>query len=63
MRNHHRYEIDSFAEGGLKPEKAVGELEFRNVHFNYPTRPHDTILKGLSVKVPAGKSIALVGPR
>ena len=58
-----RYEIDSFSEGGLKPENVDGELVFDDVHFSYPTRPNDPILKGLSVRVPAGKSIALVGPR
>ena len=37
-----------------------GEIEFRNVHFAYePVRP---ILKGISFKVPAGHTVALVGP-
>ncbi|GAU99217.1 hypothetical protein RvY_10249 [Ramazzottius varieornatus] len=36
-----------------------GEIEFRNVHFAYePIRP---ILKGISFKVPAGHTVALVG--
>jgi len=57
-----KYEIDAFSKGGLKPEKIEGKLEFKDVKFSYPTRPNDPILRGLSVSVPAGKSIALVGP-
>lgn len=57
-----KYEIDSFSEGGLKPENIKGNLEFKDVKFSYPTRPNDPILRGLSVNIPAGKSIALVGP-
>ena len=57
-----KYEIDSFSDHGLKPENIQGNLEFKNVQFSYPTRPNDLILQGLSVSVPAGKSIALVGP-
>lgn len=57
-----KYEIDSFSESGLKPENIQGNLEFKDVKFSYPTRPNDPILQGLSVNIPAGKSIALVGP-
>lgn len=32
-------EIDIDNEGGLKPEKVTGEIEFKNVQFKYPTRP------------------------
>lgn len=38
-----------------------GEIEFRNVSFRYPTRPEIMVLKDLSLKVPAGKSLAVVG--
>lgn len=37
-----------------------GEIEFDNVVFNYD--PDRTILKGVSFKVPAGKTVAVVGP-
>ncbi|KAJ5840945.1 ABC transporter sequence [Penicillium rubens] len=39
-----------------------GTIEFRNVHFSYPTRPDRQILKGLDLTVHKGKYIALVGP-
>jgi ATP-binding cassette subfamily B (MDR/TAP) protein 1 len=31
--------IDSFSEEGEKPERLVGNLEFKNVSFIYPSRP------------------------
>ncbi len=37
-----------------------GEVEFKNVYFGYD--PTVTVLKGVSFKVEAGQSIALVGP-
>jgi len=40
----------------------LGEVEYRNVHFSYPTRPDLAIMKGLSLKIKAGQKIALVGP-
>lgn len=39
-----------------------GEIEFRDVYFNYPSRPDVPILKGLSLRIPSGKTVALVGP-
>lgn len=52
------FEIDSFSEAGLKPENVQGQLSFDGVKFVYPTRPGHTILDGLSVDIPAGKTIA-----
>uniref|UniRef100_A0A8C3L6M8 ATP-binding cassette sub-family B member 5 n=1 Tax=Chrysolophus pictus TaxID=9089 RepID=A0A8C3L6M8_CHRPC len=53
--------IDSSSKEGYKPDKLKGEIEFRNIHFSYPSRPDITILKGLNLKVQTGKTIALVG--
>uniref|UniRef100_H0YWS9 ATP-binding cassette sub-family B member 5 n=1 Tax=Taeniopygia guttata TaxID=59729 RepID=H0YWS9_TAEGU len=53
--------IDSSSQEGYKPDKLVGEIEFRNIHFSYPSRPDVKILKGLNLKVQTGKTIALVG--
>lgn len=39
----------------------LGEVEFRNVKFAYPSRLEVEVLKGLSFKASAGQSIALVG--
>uniref|UniRef100_A0A7M4FFK5 Multidrug resistance protein 1-like n=1 Tax=Crocodylus porosus TaxID=8502 RepID=A0A7M4FFK5_CROPO len=46
---------------GYKPERLIGEIEFKNIHFSYPSRPDIRILSGLSLKVQTGKTIALVG--
>uniref|UniRef100_A0A8C5PNB0 ATP-binding cassette sub-family B member 5 n=1 Tax=Leptobrachium leishanense TaxID=445787 RepID=A0A8C5PNB0_9ANUR len=58
--NKHR-PIDSSSEDGHKPDRLVGQIEFKNIHFIYPSRPDSKILKGLNLKVKAGKTIALVG--
>ena len=36
-------------------------LDIRNVFFRYPARPEATVLQGLSLSIPRGKSLALVG--
>ncbi|CAJ1778786.1 unnamed protein product [Sphenostylis stenocarpa] len=46
---------------GYKAEKLVGEIEFHDVHFAYPTRPNVGIFQGFCMKMEAGKSTALVG--
>ena len=48
-----------------KPEAAPlefhrGEVEFRDVAFSY--NPQESVLKGISLKMKAGKRVALVGP-
>ncbi|KAG8998635.1 GTPase-activating protein, partial [Tulasnella sp. 427] len=53
--------IDSANEGGIRPDKIVGEIRFENVKFHYPSRPNVPILKGLNVTFQAGKTAALVG--
>ncbi|KAM9387494.1 ATP-binding cassette sub-family B member 5 [Phaethornis superciliosus] len=53
--------IDSSSKEGYKPDKLIGEIEFRNIHFSYPSRPDVNILQGLNLKVQTGKTIALVG--
>ncbi|XP_007447541.1 PREDICTED: multidrug resistance protein 1 [Lipotes vexillifer] len=53
--------IDSYSKNGHKPDNIKGNLEFRNVHFNYPSRNEVKILKGLNLKVESGQTVALVG--
>lgn len=38
-----------------------GHIELKNVFFSYPVRPDQVILKGLSLRVEAGKRVAFVG--
>jgi ATP-binding cassette subfamily B protein len=46
-----------------KPEPAEirGEIEFRELNFAYPGEKPVEVLHGISLKVPAGSSLALVG--
>ncbi|CAK7345688.1 unnamed protein product [Dovyalis caffra] len=46
---------------GIKPENMNGEIEFKQVYFNYPARPKQIILRGLDLKIEAAKVVALVG--
>jgi len=39
-----------------------GDVEFRDVHFHYASRPEVEVLKGISLSVQPGQKIALVGP-
>ena len=43
----------------LTPESVKGEIEFRNVWFAY--KEDDWVLRDVSFKVPAGKTLAIVG--
>ncbi|XP_028718034.1 ATP-dependent translocase ABCB1 isoform X2 [Peromyscus leucopus] len=53
--------IDSFSTSGHKPDNIKGNLEFKNIHFSYPSRKEVQILKGLNLKVQSGQTVALVG--
>lgn len=53
-------EIDIDATTGLTPDKVVGAIEFKNVHFKYPTRPDLTILQDLSLSIKPGMTVAFV---
>ncbi|CAF1523752.1 unnamed protein product [Adineta ricciae] len=53
--------IDAFADSGEKPDTINGDIEFENVTFAYPTRLEAPILRKLSLLIPSGKTVALVG--
>ncbi|KAF6157228.1 hypothetical protein GIB67_041689 [Kingdonia uniflora] len=46
---------------GLVLDQVSGELEFDHVNFTYPSRPDTVVLKDFSLKIQAGKTVALVG--
>ncbi|XGW21776.1 hypothetical protein V3C99_004605 [Haemonchus contortus] len=48
--------------GTAQPSLLKGRIEFRNVHFSYPTRSNLPILRDLSFTVEPGETVALVGP-
>ncbi len=43
-------------------ERIEGNVEYKNVHFSYPSRKDTELFSGLSFEVKAGQKIALVGP-
>lgn len=53
--------IDTEDRKGKALSHVRGEIEFKNVYFNYPSRPDTPILQGLSLRIPAGKTIGIVG--
>ncbi|PWC09304.1 lipid ABC transporter permease/ATP-binding protein [Brenneria roseae subsp. americana] len=46
--------------GKLEIDRAKGDLEFRNVNFSYPGK-ETLALKNISLHIPPGKTVALVG--
>eukprot|EP01105_Mastigella_eilhardi_P005939 TRINITY_DN175_c0_g3_i2.p1 TRINITY_DN175_c0_g3~~TRINITY_DN175_c0_g3_i2.p1 ORF type:complete len:1313 (-),score=403.59 TRINITY_DN175_c0_g3_i2:66-4004(-) len=54
-------EIDSESTDGVKPETIEGRIELKDIQFCYPSRPEAQILRGLSLTVEPGKTLALVG--
>ncbi|KAL4617085.1 multidrug resistance protein 1-like, partial [Arapaima gigas] len=54
-------QINSFSDDGYKPDVIKGNIEFHNVHFQYPSRPDVQVLKGLNLRVNSGQTMALVG--
>ncbi|KAF6085255.1 ATP binding cassette subfamily B member 1 [Phyllostomus discolor] len=57
----HKPNIDSYSNNGHKPDNIKGNLEFKNIHFSYPSRKEIKILKGLNLEVQSGQTVALVG--
>jgi len=53
--------IDHTSEEGARPERVQGNVEFTDVVFSYPSRPDVRVLKGLTLSVRSGDTLALVG--
>lgn len=60
---HRTSAVDLARDVGLRinDEKFRGEIEFRDVHFYYASRANLKVLSNFTLKIPAGKSLALVG--
>uniref|UniRef100_A0A0N5ANT6 ABC transporter family protein n=1 Tax=Syphacia muris TaxID=451379 RepID=A0A0N5ANT6_9BILA len=54
-------EINSQSTEGKKVSSPKGNIEFKNIHFRYPSRPEIKVLEDVSFKVRPGESVALVG--
>ena len=53
--------IDSSSPKGKKLHRLEGQVQFELVDFHYPSRPEVAILNALTLDVPAGRTVALVG--
>ncbi|CAF1224211.1 unnamed protein product [Rotaria sp. Silwood1] len=53
--------VSSDSDSGIQADDLVGDIQFTNVNFAYPSRPNVPILNDLSFSVQQGKTIALVG--
>ncbi|KAJ6805921.1 PGP1 isoform X1 [Iris pallida] len=57
----HKPGIDRNSESGVELGSVTGHVEVRDVEFAYPSRPDTPVLRGFSLNVAAGKTMALVG--
>ena len=53
--------ISTSPPGAVSEEKHKGEFDLEQVNFAYPTRRAAKVFDSLTLKIPAGKSVALVG--
>ncbi|KAH9535050.1 hypothetical protein CY35_17G034100 [Sphagnum magellanicum] len=53
--------IDADDTSGRTLDKVEGNLELRNIDFAYPSRTEAPIFQNFSLRIPAGKTVALVG--
>ncbi|KAG2221529.1 hypothetical protein INT45_004523 [Circinella minor] len=54
-------EINPDSLEGIQHGKLSGQIEFKGVHFCYPTRPDTQVLENFSIQIKPGQTIALVG--
>jgi ABC transporter fused permease/ATP-binding protein len=52
----------TIASGGTHLPEVRGHVEFRDVHFAYPSRKDVQVLQGLSLELRPGEVVAVVGP-
>ncbi|CDF33364.1 unnamed protein product [Chondrus crispus] len=54
-------EIDPTSKDGEDVDHVAGDVSSKKVYFEYPRRPDVPVLRGLSIDVSRGKTLALVG--
>ncbi|KPJ10447.1 ATP-binding cassette sub-family B member 8, mitochondrial [Papilio machaon] len=54
-------QMDTSGKKVIKYHEFHGDIEFKDVAFAYPTRPEAVVLKNFNLKIPAGKTVAIVG--
>ncbi|CAH1380444.1 unnamed protein product [Tenebrio molitor] len=54
-------QINLYKNSGTKPKTMRGDISFKNVHFQYPSRPDVKILQSFNLYIKSGETIALVG--
>ncbi|XP_068902279.1 ATP-dependent translocase ABCB1-like [Tenebrio molitor] len=54
-------QINLYKNLGTKPKTMRGDISFKNVHFQYPSRPDVKILQGFNLDIKSGETVALVG--
>jgi ATP-binding cassette, subfamily B (MDR/TAP), member 9 len=59
--SHQSCAVEKSRTRGLEPETCRGEIAFQNVEMYYPARPQRRVLNGMSLDVPPGSIVALVG--
>ncbi|KAI5092339.1 ATP-binding cassette, sub-family B (MDR/TAP), member 4 isoform 1, partial [Silurus meridionalis] len=57
----HKPSINSFSDEGYKPDMVKGNIEFKDIHFSYPSRQDAKVLNNMNLKISSGQTIALVG--
>ncbi|XP_053600258.1 ATP-dependent translocase ABCB1-like isoform X2 [Plodia interpunctella] len=53
--------INPLLNKGIVPKSIAGNIELKDVVFRYPSRPDIKVLKGVSLSIKRGQSVALVG--
>ncbi|CAK1553064.1 unnamed protein product [Leptosia nina] len=53
--------MDTSGTKTIKYHEFHGDIEFKDVTFAYPTRPDAVVLNNFNLKIPAGKTVAIVG--